>query len=313
MRIEVGPLDTKSCKSKRMLREKIRSLLRKKYPSFYKLLKILKGESHKLILIDYPMTLTPRYGYGKPPHSLLHTIIDKEREAYKRTLKSFLAFKHDLLQIPLKSPSTSHEPCWINGWLPGLDAVALYSFLRQNRPKRYFEVGSGSSTKFARRAILDGGLPTSITAIDPTPREDIDSVSDTLIRNFLEKVDVRIFHQLKAGDILFIDSSHWCFMNSDVTVTFLDVLPQLSSGVLVHFHDIYLPYDYPLKIKDQFYSEQYLLGLYLLLATKKVQIVLPNTFISRDPELRHILDPLWKDAKMKGVEVHGGSFWMKMK
>lgn len=296
-----------------MLRENIRSLLRKKYPPLYKLLKILKGESHKLMLIDYPMTLTPRYGYGKPPHSLLHEIINNEREAYKRTLKRFLAFKHDLLQIPLRSPPTSYEPCWINGWLPGLDAVVLYSLLRQNRPKRYFEVGSGFSTKFARRAIRDGGLPTSITAIDPTPREDINSVSDALIRNFLEKVDVRMFNQLEAGDILFIDGTHRCFMNSDVTVTFLDILPHLRSGVLVHFHDIYLPYDYPLKIKDQFFSEQYLLGLYLLLGTEKVKIVLPNTFISSDPELSHILDPLWKDVKMKGVEVHGGSFWIKVK
>ena len=71
-------------------------------------------------------------------------------------------------------------------------------------------------------------------------------------------------------------------MNSDVTTVFLDILPELNNGVLIHFHDIFLPLDYAPKFIDLFYTEQYLLAV-LLLSTPKPDIVFPSFFVQRDP------------------------------
>jgi glycosyltransferase involved in cell wall biosynthesis/2-polyprenyl-3-methyl-5-hydroxy-6-metoxy-1,4-benzoquinol methylase/predicted nucleic acid-binding Zn-ribbon protein len=272
-----------------------------------------KDNERLSILLDYPIKPTPRYGYGKPLHPILYEIIDRTSVTYKKYLRSFLSLKEYFLKIPVRNSKTPEEPCWFNGLLPGLDSVALYSFLYLNNPKRYFEIGSGFSTKFARRAILDHNLSTKITSIDPHPRAEIDSICDTVIRQPLEDVDLGVFDELEAGDILFVDGSHRCFMNSDVTVVFLDILPRLKSGVFVEFHDILLPYDYPPGWEEFYYSEQYLLAVYILAEGNRFNIVLPNTFISNDPELSHILNPLWDDPKMKGAERHGVSFWIETK
>src|SRR5262249_24729176 len=132
------------------------------------------------------------------------------------------------------------------GFFPGLDVVALYYFLSAFEPTTFLEVGSGNSTMVARRAIRDQRLATTITSIDPMPRANIDGICDVVLREPLENLsDLSIFEQLRAGDILFLDSSHRVFMNSDVSVFFIDILPVLNPGVLVHIHDVFLPDDYP--------------------------------------------------------------------
>jgi len=85
--------------------------------------------------------------------------------------------------------------------------------------------------------------------------------------------------------MLFIDGSHHCFMNSDATVIFLEILPRLKSNVIVQIHDIFLPYDYPPGWENRYYSEQYLLAAYLLAGTKIFNIILPMQYISKDEEL----------------------------
>jgi hypothetical protein len=112
---------------------------------------------------------------------------------------------------------------------------------------------------------------------------------------------------LNSNDILFIDGSHRCFQNSDVTTVFLDILPELKDGVLIHFHDIFLPLDYWPRL-GEFYTEQYLLAV-LLLSTPKPDIVFPSFFVQRDPELMSILDPIVK--KFPQTIFHGGSFWIR--
>lgn len=277
--------------------------------------RILQG--YYPILLEYPLNLFPRYGYRKLPHTKLQEIINKNRVEYKNILEKFLRFKEYFWGFSVGKPSSPEEPYWMNDWIPGLDAVALYSFLCLNNPKRYFEIGSGNSTKFARKAIRDHSLQTEITSIDPHPRAEIDSICDSIIRRPLEDVDVRIFDDLKAKDILFIDSSHRCFMNSDVTVIFLDILPRLSAGVLVEFHDILLPYDYPLEWRKFYFSEQYLLAVSLLAEGHKFDIVSPNFFVSKDPELNGILAPIWYNHKTYVVKKrgwsHGWSFWVQTK
>lgn len=280
----------------------------KKWSLFRTLLQILKV--HQPIFLEYPVNSQPRYGYGMPPHPLLYEIIDNHRTVYAETLTQFLQFNPHFLTIPVTAPAPG-EPCWVNRWLPGLDAVALYSFLCLNNPQHYFEIGSGWSTKFATRAIKDHDLPTAITSIDPSPRTEIGPLCNTIIREPVEHVDLALFDQLTSGDILYIDGSHRCFMNSDVTTIFLDILPRLKKGVFVEFHDIFLPYDYPPSWKKRYYSEQYLLAVSILAET--FSVVLPTTFISNDVRLCTLMDPLWNNPHMKGVERDGSSFWIQTK
>jgi hypothetical protein len=266
------------------------------------------------VFVDYPINPQPRYGYGKPPHPELYEIINRRRGTYEEVLRGFLRYKDAFVRInAVESAPQSRAPAWVNGWLPGLDAVAIYGFLCLHNPSRYFEIGSGNSTKFARRAIADQGLRTKITSFDPYPRAEIDAICDRLIRQPLEEVDLHIFAELEAGDILFVDHSHRVFTNSDATVVFLEIFPRLKPGVLVEFHDILLPFDYPLAWKERYYSEQYVLAAYLLAEGNTFDILLPNVFVNNDQELRQVLFPLWQDPKMQDVETHGVSFWIQRK
>ena len=276
----------------------------------------------QLVFIDYPVTPAARYGYGKPPHPQLSELIAKDCAGYKATLEKFWDFRDGLLRIPVQ-PSIPTEPAWVNKWLSPFDLASLYCLVALNHPTRYLEVGSGISTCVARRAVRDHELRTRIISIDPQPRAEIDSLCNSVIRQPLESVDLAVFDQLAPGDILFIDSSHRVFTNSDVTVVFLDILPRLAPGVLVHLHDIFLPYDYPPEWRDRYYSEQYMLAAMLLGQTSRFRIALPNAFISHDPDLGAVLAPLWEDAhfacqspangpqKAPDRSGLGSSFWLR--
>lgn len=265
-----------------------------------------------VVVLDYPVTPRQRWTLDKP-HPILYNILNEGRETYKDVLESFLSIEKSLTSVD-KSPTGSEsdkQPYWANEWIPPLDAASLYSFIATRRPKTYMEVGSGNSTKFARKAIEDLGLDTKIISIDPEPRAEIDDLCDQIIRKPIEDVDLPIFEILGEDDILFVDSSHRSFMNSDVTALFIDVLPRLRSGVLVQIHDILLPYDYPSDWAGRWYSEQYLLAALLLARGRAFETILPNMFISHDEELRSILAPLWKRTKMEINEIFGYSFWLK--
>jgi hypothetical protein len=267
-----------------------------------------------VLLIDYPFNPVQRWSNSNP-HQELYTIIDSNRTKYFELLKSFLSFTENFAKISVQQPSDSPpspEPIWINGWMPALDGIALYSLVAMKRPNYFLEIGSGNSTKFARKAITDHCLTTQIISIDPHPRVEIDMLCDQIIRKPVEAISLDIFDKLGPGDILYVDNSHRVFMNSDATVIFLDVIPRLKPGVLVEFHDVTLPYDYPRVWIHRYYSEQYLLAAYLLAKGHRFEILLPNAFISEDCELNKILTPLWQEAKMKNVETHGGSFWIEM-
>lgn len=287
------------------------------------------------VYLDYPIHSEPRYGWGKPVHPKIFEILNKNRSVYEKNLRAFLNYQANYISIP-KYPSDIdiNQPAWINGSLPGLDAVALYGFISQSKPSRYFEVGIGNSTKFAKQAINDHSLATSIVAIDPYPMQGVEAICDRLIQQPLEDLDLEIFDELEAGDILFIDNSHRVFMNSDATVVFLDILPRLKAGVLVEFHDIALPFDYPPQWIDKYYSEQYLLAAYLLAEGEKFEVILPNAFISLDTHLNQIMNSLWQDMNgnknfdplakvadglsdnpqmMDIIDIHGSSFWIVIK
>ena len=276
------------------------------------------AEGYQPIFLDYPVRALPRYGYGKPQHPRLTRILAANDSQYAEVLSRFLSMSDHLLHIRLREPKESPEPCWLQDWLDGLDMFALYGFVATGRAARYLEIGSGYSTRLVRRAITDHHLATRVISIDPRPRATVDNLCDEVVRLPLEECDLGIFHKLGAGDILFMDSSHRSFMNSDVTVFFLEVLPRLRSGVLVHLHDIFLPLDYPpfweyRHYPHRYWSEQYLLAASLLAGHAVYEIVLPNHYISITQRLAGILDAFWKDARLTGVPRSGSSFWMRIR
>jgi hypothetical protein len=257
------------------------------------------------IELDSPVHPVSRYGHGKPAHAALYDIINHRREVYRGRLAACLNYAGDFQRIPRA------EPYWSNDQLTGLDAVCLYALLAEHRPERFIEIGSGHSTLFARRAILDHRLPTRLISVDPQPRTRVDSICDVVVRAPLEDADLSLFDALAAGDFVFFDGSHRTFTNSDVTVFFLEVLPRLRPGIFVQVHDVYLPFDYPPELAERLYSEQYLLACYLLSGSGRLHVELPNAFISQDQELRSILDPIWQLDHLRGIARHGVSFWFR--
>ena len=147
-------------------------------------------------------------------------------------------------------------PRWTQQWFARLDGAAAYVMVRDRRPARIIEIGSGHSTRFLARAAADGGFDTAITAIDPAPRADLAGLPVSFIKDTVQSAGLEAFTRLHAGDILMIDSSHIAMPGTDVDFLFGRVLPALPGGVLVHIHDICLPDDYPAAWRWRGYNEQ---------------------------------------------------------
>ncbi len=146
---------------------------------------------------------------------------------------------------------------WDQDWFPRLDAAAAYTLTRLRKPARIVEIGSGHSTRFFARAVVDEGLDTAVTAIDPAPRADITALPRvSVIREVVQKADRRAFAALRPGDILSVDSSHILMPGTDVDLVLNEILPGLPAGVLIHFHDIFLPWPYPAAWAWREYNEQ---------------------------------------------------------
>ncbi|MCH2199933.1 MAG: class I SAM-dependent methyltransferase [Flavobacteriales bacterium] len=263
------------------------------------------------LFLEYPVDMKPRYGHGLPPHPELYSIVNERRDEYKQLLEAAKKYEEHFLQFKeAKNEKDPMLPVWNNDFLPGLDIVMIFTMLAERRPKRYIEVGSGNSTKVAHFAKKTLGLDVQIISIDPQPRAEIDALADEIIRKPFENIDASFIEGLGENDILFIDNSHRILPNSDAMVFFNETLPRLKPGVVVHIHDIYIPYDYPQFMCDRFYSEQYGLMHYILANPQRFRTICPNYFISEDKELDGILNGLWE--KLPNVERHGGSYWLRV-
>lgn len=155
------------------------------------------------------------------------------------------------------------EPRWRQGWFPGLDAAAAYVLVRERRPARILEIGSGHSTRFLARAVRDGKLATEITCVDPAPRASLAGTGVRFLEKTIQDVAPEALPELAPGDILFLDSSHLALPGSDVDVVLNQLLPLLPAGVLVHIHDILLPDPYPEVWDWRMYNEQQLVAALL--------------------------------------------------
>ncbi len=176
-----------------------------------------------------------------------------------------------------------------NSFYRSPDTEILYLMVRSRKPKRIVEIGSGNSTRVVRQAIYDGGIDVEHFAIDPEPRSDITGLVDKIQRARFEDADGdadAILSELESNDIVFIDSSHAVRAANDVAKLFCTTIPALPPGVIVHVHDIFLPFDYPEPFCTEHpdWGEQYLLQVLLQGSQRKV--LWPGYYVQKmRPEL----------------------------
>lgn len=180
-----------------------------------------------------------------------------------------------------------------NPWFYSPDADVYVAIIAEFKPSRIVEVGCGNSTIVARAAIDAFGTSTHLLSIDPQPRRSISEICDVYLQSRVESADADDqIADLRAGDILFVDSSHITATGGDVVHLFLSLLPRLRRGVLIHIHDIFLPFDYPANWFSWGFNEQYLTQALLegsrdyevLWASRYFQSIMPD-FSSYFPRL----------------------------
>jgi predicted O-methyltransferase YrrM len=205
--------------------------------------------------------------------------IDMNDTAQRELLGGFAAeFHEEYEQFPRQRTSSPHSFYLNNNRFESVDAEILYCMVRKFKPARIFEIGSGNSTCLSAQALLrnqaEDGKGAELIACEPYPnpvlRAGFPGLSE-LIPKRVQEIPLQEFSKLQRNDILFIDSSHVVSVGSDVQYEILEILPRLNPGTLIHFHDIFLPAEYPkawVLGEYKFWSEQYLLQAFLAFNTK---------------------------------------------
>ena len=241
--------------------------------------------------------------------------VDMREEQQKQLLSDIVAkFEGEFTAIPTGASSQEFHYHLENAAFEAVDAEMLFGLIRFLKPRRMYEVGSGFSTLLAADALrrnLTDGYSCRFIAIDPYPSGELQArlPSDVeLWRLPIQDVSLDEFQSLCKNDILFIDSSHVCKIGSDVQFLFLEVLPRIRPGVVVHVHDIFTPVEYPKHwVLDwhRFWNEQYLLQTFLsfnaafevLWAGQWMHINHPDLLMKAFPSYRAGVSP--------------GSFWFR--
>jgi predicted O-methyltransferase YrrM len=193
------------------------------------------------------------------------------------------------------------------------DAILLHCMIRHLQPKKIIEIGSGFSSCLSldtNELFFNGAV--QFTFIEPYPellmslikKEDKNTIK--IIPQRLQDVDLREFEALAANDILFIDSTHVSKINSDVNRVFFEILPVLSPGVYIHFHDVFFPFEYPKSwiYEGRAWNEIYLLRTFLQY-NSRFSIVLMNTYMS------HFHRQFFQDKMPLCLKNTGGNIWIR--
>lgn len=194
--------------------------------------------------------------------------LERQMELIEGELRQFI----DELRLPVSppAPGESFRLHLDNPWYGPMDAHLLYAFVRRNRPRRILELGSGFSTLFIEHALAadrSAGRGGHVV-VDPYPSPLVNTVQPAvkLHRCSAAEAPQGLFSELGAGDVLFVDTSHTIRPGGEVVRLVLEVLPLLAPGVLVHFHDIFVPFAYPRVFYERYnvhWQEQYLLQAFL--------------------------------------------------
>jgi predicted O-methyltransferase YrrM len=215
--------------------------------------------------------------------------LDMQPEQQRQRLEAFSSkYKAEYEALPRQATAVAHQFHLANGALGPVDAELLYCMIRDRAPRRVIEVGSGNSTYLTAQALraneADGAAPAEFVAIEPYPnpvlRAGFPGLS-RLVTGAVQSVPLECFQALERNDVLFIDSSHVLKIGSDVQYLVLDVLPALQAGVVIHFHDIFFPAEYPKRLvthEHKFWSEQYVVQAFLAF-NSAFEIVLAGSYL----------------------------------
>lgn len=227
-------------------------------------------------------------------------------------LKKF-NYNNELSQFPINKKGDK-EFYYNNGSYESGDAEYLYNIIRYFKPRNIIEIGSGSSTLMAINAITmnreeNKTYSCKHICIEPYEQPWLSNVNVELVRERVEMVDKNIFNTLQKNDILFIDSSHIIRPQGDVLFEYLELLPLLAPGVLVHIHDIFSPKDYPenwIINNHLLWNEQYLLEAFLSF-NKDFKVIGSLNFLTHNyrKEMENVC-PIFSNNKNR----EAGAFWM---
>lgn len=238
------------------------------------------------------------------------------REEAQRRLLARLAFHDELRGIP-RDPAGDGGPFYRNGFFESGDAEILYSLLRLFKPRRVVEVGSGFSTLFARRAVEANTRedPTYVcehVCIEPYRAPWLERTGAQVVRERVEDCDLAVFDKLGSNDVLFIDSSHVVRPRGDVLWLYLELIPRLAEGCLVHVHDIFTPRDYPaqwVRTERRLWNEQYLVEA-LLSGGDRLEVLLALNFLQHaSPAALHAACPVLAEEPAR----EPGSLWLRVR
>jgi hypothetical protein len=180
---------------------------------------------------------------------------------------------------PVHAPRRPHGYYLDNDMYGPMDAHILYAMLRHSPPRRVLELGSGYSTLVIAQALAGNGTPHEHVVVDPQPSPLVIALPGVRIeRESAATVAEELFGELAARDVLFVDTTHVVKPGGEVTRLVLELLGGLAAGVVVHFHDIYRPFEYPRVFYDRFnvhWQEQYLLQAFLAY-NDRFRITCPN-------------------------------------
>jgi hypothetical protein len=216
-------------------------------------------------------------------------------------------------EFPDAPTGDPHQYHAANGLFSRLDAWMLQAVLRQFRPSRMIEVGCGWSslvTAQVNREHLDGSL--DFTCVEPYPPAflggGVDGIS-RLVASRVEDLPLDPFLELSERDVLFIDSSHTVKTGGDVVFLFEEVIPRLAPGVLVHVHDIFMPWDYPPDwvFSGRAWNEQYLLRAFLAFNSVFRILIGVGWMAHHRPDLLASALPDYRSKYGAG----GGSLWIQ--
>jgi hypothetical protein len=253
--------------------------------------------------------------FWKTPSSLVG--IDVKEAAQLTLLQDFCRkYKPEFEQFQNSTPTSPNGFSPANTSFGPVDAEILYCMIRHFKPNAVIEVGSGNSTHVSSMAILKNGHETGaqakLIAIEPYPSAAIEKGLPGLTRLIkapVQSVPLAEFETLGENDILFIDSSHVLKEASDVQFEYLEVVPRLKKGVIVHFHDIFFPFPYPRSwVVDElrFWNEQYLLQALLAFNTS-FEVLWAGSYMSHTHP-----DALQRAfASYRTNETVPGSFWIR--
>lgn len=227
-------------------------------------------------------------------------------------LLSHFSYAQELSDVPneKKDNNTFH---FNNGMFEAGDAEIWYQMIRHHKPARIVEIGSGNSTLLAQKAIKkneedDESYVCHHTCIEPYENPWLEQLEVSVLRQTVESIDPNYFITLEENDILFIDSSHVIRPGGDVLCEYLDIIPRLQGGVVIHIHDIFTPRDYPGRWRDEevkLWNEQYLLEA-LITGNSGLSVVLANNFLKH-----HNFQKLKSAAPKLNESKEPGSFYIK--